>query len=218
MNGSGKQSYYEIQLSNGSLIAAFLVAAAVGVTVFVLGVMVGRGQAPQALPEAGWTEPLAANGGGDSGPAPMQEAEPIVDIDTENAALGTDGTGTDDAGTDDTGTDATAPPFEDRVGEDEAAAASGQPAAPAGLPTNDPALASGWVVQVKSTENVQEARVLQEELSKSGFPSFMVQADVRGQSTWRVRVGRYGTQADAEQVAAALSGRTDIEATWVTQG
>ena len=38
MNGSGKQSYYEIQLSNGSLIAAFLVAAAVGVTVFVLGV------------------------------------------------------------------------------------------------------------------------------------------------------------------------------------
>ncbi len=202
MNGSGKQSYYEIQLSNSSLIAAFLVATAVGVTVFVLGVMVGRGQAPQILPESGWLEPLAVDDGAQSGQAPLAEAAPIAD----------DGDG---VGEGETAAEAESPPpFQDFVAEQE----SLQPAAPAGLPANDPALASGWVVQVKSTEDQGEARALQEELSRSGFPSFMVQADVSGAVTWRVRVGRYGSQADAEQVAAALSRRTDIAATWVTQG
>ena len=136
MNGSGKQSYYEIQLSNGSLIAAFLVAAAVGVTLFVLGVMVGREQGPQALPESGWVE-----------------VEP---------------------------------------------------------------LASGWVIQVKATSDQIEARVLQEQLSRAGFPAFVVQ-DSRT-AMWRVRVGRYSEQADAEKVEVVLSGRTDIKSTWVTQG
>lgn len=202
MNGSAKQSYYEIQLSNSSLIAAFLVAAAVGVTVFVLGVMVGRGQAPQILPESGWVEPLVADDGDGSGQAPLEEAAPVADagdgLDAGETAAEVE----------------SSPPFQDLV----AAQESLQPAAPAGLPANDPALASGWVVQVKSTENESEARALQEELSKSGFPTFMVQADVRGAVTWRVRVGRYGSQGDAEQVAAALSRRTDIDATWVTQG
>jgi len=204
MNGSGKQSYYEIQLSNSSLIAAFLVAAAVGVAVFVLGVMVGRGQAPQALPESGWVEALSAVDGDGSGQAPLEEADPIVD-DPGGAAE-------PDAGVD----DATTAPFQDLVAEDDPGAQSSQPEAPAGLPASDPALASGWVIQVKATADETEARALQSQLSRSGFPAFVVQDS--STAMWRVRVGRYGAQPDAEQVAAALSGRTDIDATWVTQG
>jgi cell division septation protein DedD len=202
MNGSGKQSFYEIQLSNGSLIVAFLVAAGVGVTVFVLGVMVGRGQTQQALPESGWVEPLAAE---DFSAQPLEEAGPVVE-DTGTAAGG------DDA------TDAAQPAFEDVVAEGSQTAATSQVSAPDGLPSDDPSLASGWVIQVKSTDNESEARALQADLSRSGFPTFVVQADVRGSSVWRVRVGRYGAQADAEEVALALSGRTDIGDTWVTQG
>ena len=202
MNGSGKQSYYEIQLSNGSLIAAFLVAAAVGVTVFVLGVMVGRGQAPQALPETGWVEPLAANDGAPAGQVPLEDAEPI-----DGEALTTDAPAGQAEDTVDT-------PFEDVVAE--AAPESSQPSATPGLPASDPALASGWVIQVKATSDEAEARTLQAELSRAGFPAFVVQ-DGRT-AMWRVRVGRYGSQGDAEQVDDVLSGRTDIESTWVTQG
>jgi len=204
MNGSGKQSYYEIQLSNGSLIAAFLVAAAVGVTVFVLGVMVGRGQAPQALPEAGWVEPLTANEGAGSAQAPLEEAEPIVDDAADTAVAGSEVENPVEA------------PFEDRVADAAPGEASSQPEATAGLPASDPALASGWVIQVKATTDEAEARGLQARLSRSGFPAFVVQ-DSRT-AMWRVRVGRYGTQADAEEVDVVLSERTDIESTWVTQG
>ncbi|NKB90055.1 MAG: hypothetical protein GKS06_17725 [Acidobacteria bacterium] len=197
MNGSGKQSFYEIQLSNGSLIVAFLVAAAVGVTVFVLGVMVGRGQAPQALPESGWVEPLAAE---DTTAAPMEEAPAIAD-DSATAA--------NDPVAEEPST------FEDVVAEN---AASDQPTAPPGLPADDPSLASGWVIQVASPDNESEARALQAQLSRDGFPTFVVEAEVRGSAVWRVRVGRYGAQADAERVATALSGRSDVPDTWVTQG
>ena len=207
MNGSGKQSFYEIQLSNGSLIVAFLVAAAVGVTVFVLGVMVGRGQAPQALPESGWVEALDDIS---AEPQPLEEAAPVADLGGADAADDTA------AGATTQEEPATPPPFEDVVAE--ANPEASQPSAPAGLPGNDPGLANGWVVQVKSTDDESEARTLQAELSRSGFPAFVVQADVRGSSVWRVRVGRYGAEADAQRVAAALSGRTDIGDTWVTQG
>ena len=204
MNGSGKQSYYEIQLSNGSLIAAFLVAAAVGVTVFVFGVMVGREQGPQALPESGWVEPLAADDGGGFGQSPVEDVEPVDDDFGGSAEA--------DTGAD----DSTTAPFEDLVAEAEPAEANLQPEATAGLPVNDPSLASGWVIQVKATSEQIEARVLQEQLSRAGFPAFVVQ-DSRT-AMWRVRVGRYSEQADAEKVEVVLSGRTDIKSTWVTQG
>ena len=125
--------------------------------------MVGRGQAPEALPESGWVESLAADEGGESGQAPMEEAEPVVD---------------DSATTDDAETEAEDPPpatFEDRVAEAEPVAEDQQPAAPAGLPADDPSLASGWVIQVKATADQTEARALQDELSRSGFPAFVVQ-------------------------------------------
>ena len=93
-------------------------------------------------------------------------------------------------------------------------AATRRPTAPGSLPPNDPSLASGWVIQVKSTGVLVEARDLQERLSAAGFPSFVSLPAFS--TTYSVRVGRYRSQSDAEQVAQALSGRTDIEATWVT--
>lgn len=212
MNGSGKQSsFYEIQLSNASLIVAFLVAVAIGVTVFVLGVMVGRGQAPQQLPEGGWTqEPLAA--GSQAAEQPLEEVAEPVPAEPGDMVPADDAVADADAGdeiSDDGG-------FDDVIAEDEPV--DTQPQAPAGLPADDPSLVNGWVVQVKSTPNEGEARALQATLARAGYPAFLVEFDDRGTTMFRVRVGRYGDRASAERVEAALNQRNDVDQTWVTQG
>ena len=200
MNGSGKQSFYEIQLSNSSLIVAFLVAVGLGVAVFMLGVMVGRGQEPQLHLEGGLVEAL----GDEAGPALA-----IAPSDTdflgrmeEPAAEG-----------------AIASP--DTVALDPVVVDSpvAEPSSATNeLPVADPSIASGYVVQVKATSDRDEADSLQANLALAGFPAFVVSGDVAGTMMFRVRVGRYRDEVAAERVAVALSDRSDIVDTWITQG
>ncbi len=200
MNGSGKQSFYEIQLSNGSLIVAFLVAVGLGVAVFMLGVMVGRGQGPRPLLDGGLVEAL----GDENGPAP-----PIDPSDTdflerlEETPQGSNDSPVAAATARQPEPEPMAPPPVARTNN---------------LPIADPSIASGFVVQVKATSNRDEADTLQASLASAGFPAFVVSGDVEGTMMFRVRVGRYRNESAAEQVAVALSGRRDIVDTWITQG
>lgn len=208
MSASGKQSFYEIQLSNSSLIVAFVVAVGLGVAVFMLGVMVGRGQAPQPGDEQGWVESLGASGE-DSEAAGVEEEAPAEELDfyervedpvqEEQAA---------DAGEDTAEQQQEPePPAEEATEEPEL-----------DLPAPDPSIASGFVVQVKATPDRAAADSLQAALAAAGFPAFVVQAEVGGGTTYRVRVGRYTSREDAQRVAVALDRRSDVEGTWVTEG
>jgi len=210
MNGSGKQSFYEIQLNNSSLIIAFVIAVALGIGIFMLGVMVGQGQAPATALEAGWVEDSFAA----SEPA-TTDAEEIEDPDldffeqVEEPAPGQaqPPTGGDDAEQD---TAAAEPPGETPA----------QPAVspPSGLPSHDPNLSTGWVVQVKATPQRGEADDLQAALAAAGFPAYVISADGAGSAIYRVRVGRYVDRGDADRVAELLGARSDIGDTWVTEG
>lgn len=213
MNGSGKQSFYEIQLSNSSLVVAFVIAVALGISVFVLGVMVGRGQAPVTLLDDGWVEQFPGDGA-------------AVEDGVEDLSAG-DLTAFDDVQTPVGGANA----VEKSAGAVPAAAEEAEPAdefqqagqtpPPAtipGLPANDPALASGWVVQVKATPDRAEADELQAVLASAGFPAFVVSEESRGQRLHKVRVGRYRDRADAQRVQVALGERGDVKDTWVTEG
>lgn len=210
MNGSGKQSFYEIQLNNGSLIAAFLVAVALGVAVFMLGVMVGRGQsAAPAQDEGGWVEDIgSAEADLESGAGDPEFFEKVQE--------------SDDAGAGDLAdTGSPAAPFEgDSTGGGQASP-SAPPAldpAVAGLPPADPSLAEGFVIQVKSTPDRADADALQTALAEAGFPAWVIAGDVRGRTTYRVRVGRYRDSEDAAAVERVLQARPDVEETWVTRG
>ena len=151
MNGSGKQSFYEIQLSNSSLIVAFLVAVGLGVAVFMLGVMVGRGQGPQPLLEGGLVEAL----GDETGPAPA--------IDPSD----TDFLGRMEEPADDTTDSVVAAPPEPVAERPAVATPTPATSAPAAndLPAADPSIASGYVVQVKATSDRDEADTLQASLA-----------------------------------------------------
>ena len=196
MNGSGKPSFYEIQLSNGSLIAAFLVAVTLGVAVFMLGVAVGRGQSPQDVIDDGWVEQFAGESSG-------AEELPGTDLDVFSQVA---------EPTEDAETTAAAEPEALPAREGAAPPVAGQ------LPPHDSSLASGWVVQVKAVPDRAVAAALQEALELDGFPTFVVSADVEGSITYRVRVGWYGDESAAERVALALSRRSDIDETWITEG
>ena len=230
MKNSAGQSFYEIQLSNGSLIVAFLIAVGLGVSVFMLGVMVGRGQAPPPLYSGGLVESF--------GSASMPEGT-AVDPDLEFFERvkdpiddSSDGASSEPMGPQAPAADTTADSDAGEPAEAVAEPVSSPPQTstpvrstqarptvaelPAGLPRADPEIPAGrgWVVQVKSTPTRSEADDLQTALAEAGFPAFVITAAVSGRATYRVRVGRYPSKADATAIEEALKARR--YSTWVT--
>ncbi len=221
-----EQSFYEIQLNTPHLVLAVLGAAVVGVAVFWLGVVIGRGQTEPTM-SGDWQ--AAVPGESETG----DDGEPLGFYESVGE------------GQDEDGASGSAPPAQEPVAEEpvaeepattpppssEIAAPEFQPSEPvqeqpapvqaesqAGLPSPDASLPSGWIVQVRSTPEKPAADALQAALASAGFPAFVVSAEVSGQTYYRVRVGRYRSRGDAETIERELLGRSDIDTTWVTEG
>lgn len=213
---SDDQSFYEIQLNTPHLVLAFLGAAVVGVAVFWLGVVVGRGP----------TEPGPADQWQAAAPAEGTEEEPLEfyeavseptlqpEAPAATAAAPTEPPAQPQA---EQLSSAAAPQFEpaDPVDEQRATVVA---ESDVGLPRADASLPSGWIVQVRSTPEKPAADSLQAALVAAGFPAFVVSVDVDGITWYRVRVGRYRSQGEANIVEAELVTRSDVDATWVTEG
>ena len=217
MSMSDDQSFYEIQLNTPHLVLAFMGAAVVGVAIFWLGVVIGRGQTdPGGSPE--WQAAIPAEtGAGDSGQAPAEFLEAGNEASTAGDPAGASASGGEAVAAANAGAEMAAPEFEPSAPIEE------QPApvvaqSPAGLPRPDETLASGWIVQVRSTPDKAAADSLQASLVAAGFPAFVVSADVDGATWYRVRVGRYASRDDAKIIEADLLGRADIDNAWVTEG
>lgn len=210
---SDDQSFHEIQLNIPHLVMAFLGAAVVGVAFFWLGVVIGRGQgeaggapdwqaavAGAPAEESGGEDPLEfyqAVGEPTEQDAQPAELEPVQQAPVESAVA--------------------VPEFQPAEPVDETRAPV-VAESPAGLPSADASLASGWIVQVRSTTDKLSADSLQATLTVAGFPAFVVSAEVNGETWHRVRVGRYRSRDDASLVEAVLNTRADVIATWVTEG
>jgi len=229
---SDDQSFYEIQLNTPHLVLAFLGAAVVGVAIFWLGVVIGRGQStPGGSPE--WQGAVPAENSGNSegagnDPLEFYEAvgEPVAGNESAAPETGAQTPTSDPAQPEQTGSERDFQPA-DPVQEERAPVVNDSANTPAtqagsrgvaGLPRSDPSLVTGWIVQVASEEDQNAANALQAALVVDGFPAFVMSADVNGTTYYRVRVGRYPTRSEAEQVNVALLRRSDIETSWVTEG
>ncbi|MGD8817767.1 MAG: SPOR domain-containing protein [Acidobacteriota bacterium] len=229
---SDDQSFYEIQLNTPHLVLAFLGAAVVGVAIFWLGVVIGRGQSEVGGP-SDWQgavpaqQETAATSANEEDPLEFYEAvgeptaeEPTAEEPTAGGAAGETEQATPPAQAESAPNErdfqAAEPVDEPRspVVADSSATASG----PEGLPRADASLVSGWIVQVRSTQVENEANALQVALARDGFPAFVVSVVVNGETWYRVRVGRYPSRGEAEQIETALLTRSDVETTWVTEG
>lgn len=238
------QSFYEIQLNTPHLMLAVLGAAVIGVAVFWLGVVIGKGQTTTGnASEWQAAAPVDQEGQGEGGAGAGDELGFYDDVGEAEAGDQAQqaGAGETVPPSAETASTAVDPPAGESVATSAGEAPQGgfQPAAPvderrdpvavdsdrpqnaspgAGLPRPDISLVSGWVVQVRSTPDKPAADALQAALALDGFPAFTTSVEVDGRTYYRVRVGRYGARSEAETVERALRQRADIEDAWVTEG
>ena len=87
--------------------------------------------------------------------------------------------------------------------------------------TTEPAQAeewadSGWTVQVNATTSVQQATELARKLREKGYQAYTVQAPIRGQTWYRVRVGRFANREQAKELESRLRSSEHLENAYVT--
>ncbi len=63
---------------------------------------------------------------------------------------------------------------------------------------------NGWTVQAMATTDKQIASHWLDRLKGKGYEAFVVKADIRGQTWYRVRAGHFGTPKEAETLRTAL--------------
>jgi cell division septation protein DedD len=115
---------------------------------------------------------------------------------------------------------ATLHPFEDGTAEESSpvASASGGKGPAAARPVENPAgKASKFWVQVASLSSRDEAGALSGRLARRGFRSqILTAAGPKGKGrVYRVRVGPYGSEDDANRAAAKLTKQENVKSPWV---
>ena len=75
---------------------------------------------------------------------------------------------------------------------------------------------AGWTVQVNATTNPQQAQDLAKSLRSKGYDAYTVQAPVRGQTWYRVRVGRFPSRDKAAELEGRLKRKEGLENAYVT--
>ncbi|HXQ23964.1 MAG TPA: SPOR domain-containing protein [Candidatus Acidoferrales bacterium] len=88
--------------------------------------------------------------------------------------------------------------------------------ASATVPRGDDWADAGWTVQVNATTNPQQAADLARGLKSKGYDAYTVQAPMRGQTWYRVRVGRFSSREKAKEMEKRLKTAEGLENAYVT--
>ncbi len=222
MSPDHESSYYEIALTNRQVLTIFVVLLTCLVAAFLSGVWIGQRDGAEAAQ-------MVAVGGPEGGPDAAELAElkffsdppPLPRaVEKEPAGRASPPPAS--------GPEAPAPsqppaprpqssqPAVPQSGAPAAATPRPQPAPPreagAAAPSADSARP---VIQVFSTADVSQARRLIQRLGAGGYPAFLLQESLQGQTMYRVRVGPYREQTEAERIADKLRREFRLD-TWIT--
>ncbi len=224
MSHSHEPSYYEIALTNRQVLVVFVVLLLCVVAAFFSGVWVGRGDAADAAVAA------ADTGSADS-EAPVSDAEAVGELHfftDRDAEPGPESSLAEIAETpagettllEDLG--GVRPQAQAESGSGPAATpqpqsetSAAQPSASA-EPEPTVEVATGYVIQVFSSADEDQARRLVDELAGGGFPAFLSPVQVGSQTMVRVRIGPYPDLKEAEGVADRIRRQFKLD-TWVTR-
>jgi cell division septation protein DedD len=75
---------------------------------------------------------------------------------------------------------------------------------------------AGWTVQVYATTDPNQATALARRLHAKGYDAYTLQAPMRGQTWYRVRVGRFATKERAREMEMRLKRSEGLEAAYIT--
>lgn len=75
---------------------------------------------------------------------------------------------------------------------------------------------AGWTVQVNATTNPEQANDLARRLKAKGYDAYTVQAPLRGQTWYRVRVGRSKSREKAKELEIRLRNTEGMENAYMT--
>jgi septal ring-binding cell division protein DamX len=229
-----EKSYYEIQLDNKQLILVFLAAVTVCVLIFVLGVMIGKGQKEAEIAAATRTEKNALAPESDSN-TPQQ---PLSDI----ASKATKENNTSKAVPAEKQepiqkTAETGPPPEpkqeakqetkqqnfayedlDKKDVDQEQATTVAPETSAEVPPTEgvPKAHGGpqYTVQIMATSSKPKAEQQLSILKSKGYKAFLDETKTGNVSVFKVRVGRFGDTQEAKELASRIKKDLRLE-TWV---
>ena len=210
MASTQEDSFREIQLSGKALVFLFMAVTVIGVGIFLMGLLVGRGvlatRGPAGADPALSTQnepappPPSATSASSTSPATAGEklsyAERLGSAEPAKEQL-----------------KAEAPPAPSATpptpkAESEPARSTAKPAAststPAAATTTPEPAGAGFAIQVAALREKEEADVIVKRLAGKGYPAYVV-APVKGApSVFRVRVGKFKDRREADTVAARL--------------
>jgi cell division septation protein DedD len=75
-----------------------------------------------------------------------------------------------------------------------------------------------WTVQVKASPDRATAGVWLDRLTDKGYEAFIVDADIRGRTWYRVRVGNFATRQEAEKVRQTLEAEEGFSDAFLAAG
>jgi cell division septation protein DedD len=76
--------------------------------------------------------------------------------------------------------------------------------------------ANTWSVQISATKDQSAAQFLQDKLKSKGFDAFIVEAEINSALWYRVRVGRFSTNQEAEKTRQDLQSKENLASAFVT--
>ena len=213
MAATQEDSFREIQLSGKALVFVFMAGVVILVTVFLMGLLVGRGVLATRGPAGAATTaaaeveppapPAAASGPSSTSPATAGEklsyaerlgsAEPAKEQLKAAATTATPPTPKSESS-------ASARPETGELRRDPAVATSGRVGGPASAEPGGP----GFAIQVAALREKDEADVIVKRLAGKGYPAYVVAPAKGAPTVFRVRVGKYKERREADTVAARL--------------
>jgi cell division protein FtsN len=183
-----EREFHEVQLSGKQLVFLFISAVVLAVVIFLLGVAVGRGV-------RGTVDDVPVSASNDTEAVVQDDPTPQAapELSYHDLLAGASGT---------PATPETTPPTTE--------APPPAPPAPVAEPTSPPPAPAepatgGWFLQVGAYSGRQAADGQVAALKKLGAPAFvLVPAAGAPDGLFRVRVGPYGTEAEANQARVGL--------------
>ena len=211
MSADHESSYYEIALTNRQVLTIFVVLLTCLVAAFLSGVWIGRRDGGQAPLEASLAETVEE---------PTEARVTELNFFSEGSSRGAD-----DAG--ETRQRPAQPPAKEQESEPPPAPPPARESEPAtrpapprttsteAQPSGPAATAGGRVIQVFSTVDAAQADKLVRRLGEGGYPAYLVEENLQGRTTYRVRVGPYLQEERAKKIADELRREYRLE-TWIT--